>query len=493
MGELPVRSAIAVLAALARESRNPKRPLRDRKFIWVDSENFDDFLSRLEPELQLRVPDLITGQGEIFVQLRFKALDDFAPEAVAEQVDVLRKLLDQRCHLVDLTLYAGVSRDRDRSFAEVARKPGGFTALADKLEAWEEVSVDRTHAPIDPDVMAREVGGWRLVRSNDEGLYLRDALRTLGRWVDRDRDVVFESGVDAIEATIDAIDGMVSRQLGSIFRHEEFRALESTWRGLRELVGRVSTSQVRVYVLDVSKEELGGDSGYDKGDRSRVEESRWDWLHGSLVNAFWEVRRLCLVAACPFSHSEEDVALLHRLAETAEKLGLPLVTGVSPRLFGLEAWEEFEGSVVAERFAQPEYADWHALLRAQDARSLVLALPEFVPRGRFRKQHGVRACFEFEEYVGEVPREFELRASPAFIVAAALARAVAQGALPDPRTDPVEVGLDLRAEGAPLGPLRSRLDDAMNAVLRAHGLTSLSSNQVALLLETSTAVGADGS
>jgi hypothetical protein len=122
-----------------------------------------------------------------------------------------------------------------------------------------------------------------------------------------------------------------------------------------------------------------------------------------------------------------------------------------------------------------------------------LALPEFVARGRFGKWHGVRAKFEYEEDIAAVERAPELRASPAFIIAAGLARSVAQGALhPGPLTVPMEVDIDLRAERAPLGPLGLCLSDEVNAVLQDHGLTSLTSRRVTMLLMPSTAIETTG-
>lgn len=79
--------------------------LRERKFVEVSPDNFDDVLKSMTPRLQFKVDNKLSDQpdaGKIGVELKFESLDDFSPERVAQQVDPLRKLLDLRQQLADL-------------------------------------------------------------------------------------------------------------------------------------------------------------------------------------------------------------------------------------------------------------------------------------------------------------------------------------------------------------------------------------------------------
>lgn len=87
-------------------SGNPETPLpkiKDRKFVNVDLDNFDDVMKGMEPRAVYRVPNKISDAGgEFAVELNFRSMDDFRPESVVQQVEPLRKLLEARTKLADL-------------------------------------------------------------------------------------------------------------------------------------------------------------------------------------------------------------------------------------------------------------------------------------------------------------------------------------------------------------------------------------------------------
>ncbi len=82
---------------------NPLPKLKERKFVNVDLDNFDEVLDGMAPKASYRVKNQLSPEGgEFAVNLRFKSLDDFSPEAVVQQVEPLRKLLEARTKLSDL-------------------------------------------------------------------------------------------------------------------------------------------------------------------------------------------------------------------------------------------------------------------------------------------------------------------------------------------------------------------------------------------------------
>lgn len=94
-----------VVGVLGDYSGNPEQPLPrlgDRKFVNVDLDNFDDVMVGVAPRATYRVANTITGDGEFGVELKFRSIDDFRPEAVVQQVEPLRKLLEVRSKLADL-------------------------------------------------------------------------------------------------------------------------------------------------------------------------------------------------------------------------------------------------------------------------------------------------------------------------------------------------------------------------------------------------------
>lgn len=95
-----------VVGVLGDFSGNPDQPLpklKDRKFIEIDRDNFNSVLEGANPRLAYRVDNKIANDGtQIPVELRFKSLDDFHPEQVANQVGPVAKLVEARKKLSDL-------------------------------------------------------------------------------------------------------------------------------------------------------------------------------------------------------------------------------------------------------------------------------------------------------------------------------------------------------------------------------------------------------
>lgn len=95
-----------VLGVLGDFSGMPDEPLpkvRDRKFVEIDRDNFDQVLAAMKPRLAYRVANKLTDDGsKMGVELRFRSMDDFHPDNVVQQVEPLRKLVDARRKLSDL-------------------------------------------------------------------------------------------------------------------------------------------------------------------------------------------------------------------------------------------------------------------------------------------------------------------------------------------------------------------------------------------------------
>ena len=99
--ELPF--VVGVVADLSGQSEVQQPKLRDRKFVNIDRDNFDEVMKGVEPRAAFQVPNTLTeDDGRFGVDLKFRSLEDFSPEAVVEQVEPLRKLLEARSKLADL-------------------------------------------------------------------------------------------------------------------------------------------------------------------------------------------------------------------------------------------------------------------------------------------------------------------------------------------------------------------------------------------------------
>lgn len=80
-----------------------KKKLKDRKFVNIDNDNFDEMMSSISPRVVSRVANKLSAEGgEFAVDLTFKGMDDFRPESIVQQVEPLKQLLEARTRLADL-------------------------------------------------------------------------------------------------------------------------------------------------------------------------------------------------------------------------------------------------------------------------------------------------------------------------------------------------------------------------------------------------------
>ncbi len=98
--ELPL--VVGLLADLSGQPLEPPPKLKDRRFVEIDRDNFNQVMTKIAPRLDLSVPDTLKGEGNLKVELKFNDFDQFHPEAIARQIPRLAKLLEARQQLRDL-------------------------------------------------------------------------------------------------------------------------------------------------------------------------------------------------------------------------------------------------------------------------------------------------------------------------------------------------------------------------------------------------------
>ncbi len=138
--ELPF--VMGVLADLSGNPADPLAPVADRKFTEVDGENFDKVLKAAKPRVAFQVPNALTGEGNIAVDITFEKLEDFSPEAVAAKVDSLNKLLTARKELASLLTYMDGKAGAEELIGKLLEDPTLLKAMsaAPKPAAPEEAA-----------------------------------------------------------------------------------------------------------------------------------------------------------------------------------------------------------------------------------------------------------------------------------------------------------------------------------------------------------------
>ncbi len=96
---------MGVMSDLSGKPADPLAPVADRKFLEIDVDNFDSRMKSMKPRVAFAVPNTLTGEGNISVDLTFESMDDFSPAAIAKKVGALSKLLEARQQLQNLVTY----------------------------------------------------------------------------------------------------------------------------------------------------------------------------------------------------------------------------------------------------------------------------------------------------------------------------------------------------------------------------------------------------
>ena len=126
--ELPF--VMGVMADLSGKPAEALAPVSDRKFLEIDVDNFDERLKASKPRVAFQVPNTLTGEGNLNVEMTFQSMDDFSPAAVARKVDALNKLLTARTELANLLTYMDGKSGAEELVGKLLNDPNLLKSLA---------------------------------------------------------------------------------------------------------------------------------------------------------------------------------------------------------------------------------------------------------------------------------------------------------------------------------------------------------------------------
>ena len=121
---------VGVMADLSGKPAEPLPAVADRKFLEIDVDNFDDRMKAMKPRVAFMVPNTLTGEGNLAVDITFESMDDFSPAAVARKVDALNKLLEARTQLSNLLTYMDGKSGAEDLITKVLKDPALLQTLA---------------------------------------------------------------------------------------------------------------------------------------------------------------------------------------------------------------------------------------------------------------------------------------------------------------------------------------------------------------------------
>jgi type VI secretion system protein ImpB len=121
---------VGVMSDLSGKPTDPLPAVADRKMLEIDVDNFDDRLKSMKPRVAFTVPNTLTGEGNLAVDITFESMDDFSPAAIARKVDGLNKLLEARTQLSNLLTYMDGKTGAENLITKVLQDPALLQSLA---------------------------------------------------------------------------------------------------------------------------------------------------------------------------------------------------------------------------------------------------------------------------------------------------------------------------------------------------------------------------
>ncbi len=137
---------MGVMSDLSGKPEEALPPVADRKMLEIDVDNFDERLKAMKPRVAFRVPNTLTGEGNINVDITFENMDDFSPAAVARKVGALRQLLDARTQLSNLLTYMDGKSGAEELIAKALNDSTLLQSLASSPKPDDEASEESTSA-----------------------------------------------------------------------------------------------------------------------------------------------------------------------------------------------------------------------------------------------------------------------------------------------------------------------------------------------------------
>src|ERR1043166_2463110 len=224
------------------------------------------------------------------------------------------------------------------------------------------------------------------------------AVQTLAEQALAATTLVSDDAIKTIEAIIAELDRKLTEQINIILHHEDFKALEGSWRGLHYLVNNTETGEnLKIRVMNISKKDAARTLKKFKGtawDQSPLFKKLYEEEFGMPGGQPYG----CLMGDYYFDHSAPDVEMLGGIAQISAAAHAPFLAAAAPSLLNMETWQDLSNPRdLAKIFGTPEYAAWKSLRQSEDARYLGLTMPRVLARMPYGAKTSPVEEFAFEE------------------------------------------------------------------------------------------------
>ncbi|MBE7446430.1 MAG: type VI secretion system contractile sheath large subunit [Planctomycetia bacterium] len=408
--EMPFR--IAILGDFSgRENRSIfEHKLASRKPLLVDRDNFAQVLKKLDVEIRLP----ILGKESPPVRIKFSGLDDFHPDRLFENLEVFQALRETRQSLKDPSTFAVLTQDlqcKDKTHESSVPPIDTKKSLNNKTEQIPGNLLEQ---------VLEETQGKKPEK---------ESYRGPSEWDNCLHQIVKPHLVPKTHPQqaemLSAVDAATGELMRMILHHPDFQALEAAWRAVYFLVSRLETdSNLKVYLLDITKAELAADLSASEDLRST---ETYKLLVEQAVETFGGEPWAVLTANYTFDQGTEYIGLLGRMAKIAKAAGAPFISAASDKVLGCECLAETSDP---DNWIKPDGTEgnktWEILRKLPESSYLGLILPGFLLRLPYGAETNPTEGFAFEELPDAPNHNYYLWGNPSIVCVCLLGQTFAQ-------------------------------------------------------------------
>ncbi|MCB1735601.1 MAG: type VI secretion system contractile sheath large subunit [Gammaproteobacteria bacterium] len=422
MEKLELPFIVGIFADLTGD-RDPEvepTPVKARKLVDIDRDNFDDVLESCAPRAKIsEVPNVLPGKtGNLSGAIQFHKFDDFEPmsviravpdlaeiyaergrirafQAKSEASDTLAKIADSAVSFEPKLKDDGTP---DGTVGDDVRKELSAAFAADKPETWGDAA--------DADTVKEILDS--MLRGDDraDAAKLKAAKEMIGQFV---KDVLTDiSDTNKLVAgklmdqRVCQIDRAIGRQLDLILHSKGFQTMEGTWRGMHYLVFNTETSKtLKLRVMNITKGELLKEmEKAPEFDQSHIFKLIYEAEYGTYGGNPYSL----LVGDYEFGRDGPDQALLIKMSQVAAAAHAPFIAAAYAQLFDLATFEDLSRPRdLTKIFESIELAEWTAFRESEDSRYVTLAMPRVLLRTPYGEKTNPVDGVAYEEDVDLYP------------------------------------------------------------------------------------------
>ena len=423
--ELPL--IVGVLADLSGAPLEPLPVIKEREFVEIDRDNFNDVMLGSGVRLVYKVENVIVTPAEVeesshlSLELLFNNIEDFEPINLVKQIASTNALYESRNRIRDMLAKLDGNDPLDGILAEVFEDAAMQQELIDLFSATKDWS-----SVVPTDLVNRMLNEGQMTLDESQRTY---ALELVGEYaVSILKDITTLEGrfsSDLMNDKIAQIDNNLTNQINLVMHAPEFQALEATWRGLHFLIMNTETgASLKVRVLNISKRDLLKDlQKAVEFDQSSLFKKVYEEEFGTYGGDPFSF----LMGDYEFGRHPEDIELLEKISGVAAAAHAPFISSAYAKLFDMEDFFNLsQPRDLTKIFESAELIKWRSFRSSEDARYVSLTLPKVLLRLPYGPDTVVAEGFDYVEDVDGLDSRKYLWGNPAFVLSQRITNAYAK-------------------------------------------------------------------